>query len=289
MSRKRHVPKKKTLVDIIIPVHNRFDILQECFDAIPEALGNLEYHIYVYDNGSERLEADAFYDPLDKTKVFITRSGENIGFPQACNTAFRKGRSPLVFFLNSDVVLEPDSVDKLVRKMDDPKVGVAGMKLLFPTAEASSLMGLDLKGRPPQSLQHIGLISNIRGHVGHAMSGWSADHPKVNKVSTWDEKRKYFKDPLAVTGAALMTRRKLFSQVGMFWDGYGAGTWEDVDFCMTIKEMGLRIVVVPEAVGTHYTGATATKYNIGFPMGRNYQLFLLRWREKLKQTDLDVL
>lgn len=290
MSRKRTPTKKRvTLVDIIIPVHNRFDILKDCIEAIPAALGNVDYHIYVYDNGSERLDADAFYDPLDKANLSITRSGTNIGFPRACNTAFRKGRAPLVFFLNSDVVLRPGSVVKLAETMSDLKIGIAGMKLLFPTVDEIAQAGLDLAGRPAQSVQHIGLVSNIRGHVGHVFSGWSADNPKVNAVSTWDEETKRYKDPLAVTGAALMTRRKLFSQAGMFWDGYGMGTWEDVDFCMTAKEMGARVMVVPEAVGVHYTGATAMKYNIGFPMGRNYQLFLLRWREKLKQTDLDVL
>ena len=90
-------------------------------------------------------------------------------------------------------------------------------------------------------------------------------------------------------GAALMTRRQIFSAAGMFWEGYGKGTWEDVDFSMAVKEMGKRVVAVPEAVGTHYTGATATQQNTGFPMGENYQKFLLRWRAKLKQTDIDVL
>jgi len=242
--------KLKPLVDILIPVHNRFDILKDCLDAIPEALGDLPYHIYIYDNGSERLDADEFYNPLDKTTLSITRNGTNLGFPKACNTAFRKGRSPLVFFLNSDVILEPDSVDKLVRSMDDPNVGVAGMKLVFPTTEQLIQTELVTDGRPPQKLQHIGLVSNIRGHVGHVFSGWDANHPKVNKVSTKNEDGT-FKDPLAVTGAALMTRRILFSHAGMFWEGYGSGTWEDVDYCLTIKEMGKRIMVVPEAVATH--------------------------------------
>lgn len=280
MSKKRVRTKKlKTLVDIIIPVHNRFDILKDCLASIPEAMGKIEYHVYIYDNGSERIEANTFYDPLDKTRLSITRSNVNLGFPKACNAAFRKGRSPLVFFLNSDIVLEPGSVDKLVRKMDDPAIGVAGMKLIFPTFEQLAEAELPLDGRPAGKLQHIGLVSNIRGNVGHVFISWDADHPKVNAVS----------DIMAVTGAAMMTRRKLFAHLGMFWEGYGLGCWEDVDYCLTVGEMGGRVVAVPEAAAAHYTGATAMQNNIGFPMGENYQKFLLRWREKLKQTDIDVL
>lgn len=285
MGRKRSAKKKiRTLVDVIIPVYNRFDILKECLDSIPEAFGTVPYHIYIYDNGSNRLDADDFYDPLDKTNINITRSMTNLGFPKACNKAFRKGRSPLVFFLNSDVVLNPMSADKLVRAMDNPEIGIAGMKLLFPTEEQTAKAQLDVRGRLPQTLQHIGLVSGIRGDVYHVFSGWNPDHPKVNAVSSTPEK-----DPMAITGAALMTRRGLFSKLGMFWEGYGTGTWEDVDYSLTVNEFGKRVIVVPEAIATHYTGATAAFYKIGFPMGENYQKFLLRWKGKLKQTDLNVL
>ena len=289
MGRKRNLPKKiKPLVDIIIPVFHRFDILDDCLKAIPAALGTIPYEIYIYDDGSERLEANAFYDALDKTQLSITRSGTNKGFPTACNSAYKKGRAPLVFFVNSDVILEPGSVDKLVRAMDDPNIGIAGMKLVFPTGEQLTKTNLVADGRPPQKLQHIGLVSTINGKVEHVFSGWDANHPKVNAVSTENDDGT-FRDPLAVTGAALMTRRKLFAYAGMFWEGYGRGTWEDVDFSMTVKEMGKRVVVVPEAVATHYTNATAIQQKTGFPMGENYQKFLLRWKSKLKQTDIDVL
>lgn len=278
-NRKRREPKKKTLVDIIIPVLNRFDILHKCLQAIPDALGKLPYHIYIYDNGSDRLDADNFYDAQKFDNITVVRSMQNHGFPVACNTAFRRGRSPLVFFLNSDVLLHSMSVDKLVRAMDDPKTGIVGMKLVFPTEEQLYESGLNMGIRPAQKLQHIGIVANVRANFGHVFVGWDANHPKVNAVS----------DVMAVTGAALMTRRSIFSQAGMFWTGYSPGTWEDVDFCLIAKEMGYNVKVVPEAVGVHYTGATAEQHKLGFPMKENYQKFMLRWQNKLTQTDIDVL
>jgi len=120
------------------------------------------------------------------------------------------------------VVLEPGSINKLVRTMDNPDIGIAGMKLVFPTEKQLIAAELVTGGRPPQKLQHIGLASTVRGKVGHLFSGWSANHPKVNAMSK-ERKDGSFRDPMAVTGAALMTRRKIFSFAGMFWEGYGNG------------------------------------------------------------------
>jgi intein/homing endonuclease len=119
------------------------------------------------------------------------------------------GRSPLVFLLNSDVILHKDSIDKLIRVMDDPKVGVVGMKLIFP----DDVEGASIGARAFGKLQHIGLTTNIRAEVLHAFIGWSPDHPRVNAQ----------KEVFAVTGAAMMTRRLIWRRIGGFFEGYGMG------------------------------------------------------------------
>jgi len=278
MGKKYKKKIERTLIDIVIPVMNRFDILEDCLQAIPDALSPHPYQVYIFDNGSNASDANKFYSTIQDKRIDVHRSGQNLGFPKACNLGARKGRSPLVFFLNSDVILEPGSIDYCVRCMDDPSVAICGMKLVFPSNEEIIDAKLDMQARPAKKLQHIGIITNIRGQLGHAFLTWDADHPRVNAVS----------DIMAVTGAALMTRRKLFREAGGFDEIYGKGTFEDVDLALKMREMGYNVKVVPEAVGTHYTGATAEVFG-GFPMGENYQKFLMRWRSKLKQTDIEVL
>ena len=136
MSRKGRKPREpKPLVDIIIPVHQRFDLLEQCLNAIPDAAKDIPYKIIIFDNASPLEEADKFYPTIDKS-IKIARSKQNVGFPRACNQGVHRGNSPLLFFLNSDVILEPESIDRLVRVMDEPKVGVVGMRLIFPTEHA---------------------------------------------------------------------------------------------------------------------------------------------------------
>jgi GT2 family glycosyltransferase len=272
MARKKRRSKElKPLVDIVIPVHRRFDLLQRCLDAIPKAAGKILYRIYIYDNASPKEEADEFYYSLDRDLAKITRSKTNYGFPKACNQAARLGHSPLLFFLNSDVILDPGSMDKMVRVLDEPSNGAVGMRLIFP----SDLVGLNDQIRPAGKLQHVCLSVKINSEIYHPFMAWTPDHPRVMMQ----------REVFAVTGAALMTRRKLFSRAGGFPEIYGMGTFEDVDYCMAVREMGYNVMTEPEATGTHYTGATSEGYQIRYDLRNNQMTFLQRWGQKLEWWD----
>lgn len=267
------ISTSSSLVDIIIPVYQRFDLLGKCIQAIPDAANGVGYKIIIVDNGSPREEADEFYKQFG-SDIKIIRNKENLGFPKACNLGFHRSLSPLVFFLNDDVILQPNSLALLVNEMDDHKVGVVGMKLLFPD---ETDLPHDENTRPSGKVQHVGLATNIRAEVIHQFLGWSSDHPKVNAM------RKVF----AVTGAALLTRRQLYIKVGGFPEIYGLGTWEDVDYCMSIGKLGYNIVVNTQAIGIHHTGATAEKYKIGYPLQQNRMIFMQRWANSLGWSEID--
>jgi GT2 family glycosyltransferase len=263
------------MVDVIIPVYGRFDILQKCLVALPQAMGEVPYKLYMIDNASPKEEADDFYRQF-QYPITIIRNKENMGFPRACNLAAKRGTSPLIFFLNSDVLLEPFSIPLLVKEFDEPNIGICGMKLLFPPEVES--VKLNPAIRPANKIQHVGLMMNIRRELFHIFIGWDANHPKPNSMRT----------PLAVTGAALMVRRSLFTKVGYFNEVYGLGTMEDVDLCMAIRELGYNVVVNTKASGIHYVGATAETYKIPYNLVFNNMMFLQRWANKINWDEYKV-
>lgn len=275
MSKRKRNKKKvnKTLVSVIIPVYRRFDLLTQCLDAIPEAFGDIAHEVIIVDNASPLEEAKPFYEKYPQHR--IVRNKENQGFPRACNRGANMATSPLIFFLNSDVILMPGSGDLLVRAMDDPKIGVVGMKLMFPEEDTTKkgLMG------PANTIQHVGLSTTIHGDFAHHFIGWSKDNPRPNKV----------RDVYAVTGAALMTRKALFRQLGRFYEGYGMGTWEDVDYSLAVRDLGYNVIVEPKAEGIHYTGATSREYDLYHPLKQNKLVFMQRWQPKLMWTEWNVL
>lgn len=276
-----------SLLDIIIPVRGRFDLLEKCLESIEPAFPEIAYNIIIIDNASheeavpEHALVNDFYNAMTfkYPGLIVLRQKENLGFPRACNVAVRRKTSPLIFFLNSDIILDPNSGLKLINKLDNPMVGIVGMKLRFASESDYVDARMNASIRPPGRLQHICLSVNYNGDIHHPFIGWDVDHPRVNVLTS----------VCAVTGAALMTRRNLFMKAGGFYEGYGMGTFEDVDLCMTVREQGHDIVAVPEATGIHYTNATMEQLKSGFPLQTNASVFKGRWGDKLLWWDYFVL
>lgn len=260
-----------TLIDIVIPVYNRFDILELCLASIPKAFKDLQYNIVIVDNKSDPQEASVFY-AKHSSEITLVRNPSNLGFPKACNIGSRRKASPLIFFLNSDVILDEGSGNILVTEMDDPTIGVVGMLLRFPEAD---LMGLRPDIRPPGKVQHVGLATNIRGEIIHPLISWGVTNPRVLRQ----------REVLGVTGAAMMVRRSGFVKAKGFNEEYGLGTYEDIDLCLVMRDLGYNIIVNTGATATHFVGATVEKYKVGYPMNINRLIFGQRWSNRLPYTE----
>jgi GT2 family glycosyltransferase len=74
-----------------------------------------------------------------------------------------------------------------------------------------------------------------------------------------------------------MTRRSVWSKLRGLDTIYGAGTYEEVDYCLRVRQMGGKIYVNTDAIAYHYTGATSEKKGQAFPVQINAMTFLSRW------------
>jgi GT2 family glycosyltransferase len=271
MSRKPRSKSKNPLIDVVIPTAGRFDMLTKCLEVIYREAQQVPLTISVVDIDSpaeERISNSQLFvyqaekDPAHNVTQFQTkRFTQNVGFPTGANDGAKMGRAPLIMFLNDDVELEEGAIQKVMDSFKDETVGIVGIKLLFP------LNSPDAKGRPAGKIQHIGLALNIRGEPIHPLVGWSPDNPKTQGN----------RDVWAVTGACLTVRRDLFQRLNGFDLVYGKGTYEDVDLCVKVKQAGKRIYMNADAIGYHYTGASAEKRREGFPLQQNLQIFQSRW------------
>ena len=250
------------------------DLIINCLNSIPNAAGDLPYQIIIVDNGSKQEEIKK-YREFGKgkfgDKLHILEQHRNLGFPAAINRGARFGYSPLLFFLNDDVILYPDSIKNLVKVMDDPTVGAVGMKLIFPKDSKDP-------NRPAGKIQHVGLSTNIKGDFIHNFVGWSPDSPRVLQI----------KESYAITGAAMMTRKNLFKQVKGFNEAFGMGTYEDVEYCLILRQMGYNIRIAQDAIGEHFVGATALDKKIQYPLQHNQMLLMEHTGNKLLYTEWEI-
>lgn len=259
----------RPILDIAILTAGRSDLFEKCVDAILLQM-KPDYKIHVYNNGSPSTHYEEIYKKLPEGSV-IKRGNQNTGFPAGANSAIRSGSAPLVLFVTDDIFVHEGAIDRLIRNMDNPTIGICGYKFLFPEDSTDP-------SRPAGKVQHIGLGINIKGEVVHPMMGWSSNNPKCN-IS---------RDVQAVTGASFIVRRSIFNKAGGFNPIYGIGYYEDVDLCLTIQSLGFRVFIDTLSVATHGVGQTFGQKNPNQPppnMQQNRGIFQNKWLGQLQWTD----
>lgn len=262
MSRKQknRKPARRTLVDIALLTAGVIEpaVFRKCVDAIAREMQTVESELHIMRNGDVP-ETRAAYDAVVPEYAKVKYSREDLGFPQGANRAIRAGTSPLVLFISDDIILDEGTLEKLVRRMDNPAIGLCGLKLIFPPDSPDP-------SRPAGRVQHIGHGIDIRGEITHPLMGWSPENPKCN-IS---------RELQSVTGAVFMVRRNVFLKAGGFFEGYGKGYFEDVDLNLRIRQMGHKIFIDTSATAVHYTGATFIKKNQPTNMQVNRMIMLQR-------------
>ena len=58
-------------------------------------------------------------------------------------------------------------------------------------------------------------------------------------------------------------------------------TFEDVEYCLKVRELGYNIRIAQTAIGYHWVSATAMKHGLGYPLSQNQNIFMSRMNERL--------
>ena len=186
------------------------------------------------------------------TKGFNFSEAINFGAQHASNS------SDYLLLLNDDTTAESkDPVTKLLELAQIDNVAAVGAKLTYPNGH----------------LQHAGIILLPSGPTHPYISKSGKDYGYFGATLT---PRNYS----AVTAAAMLVNKNTFNQVNGF-DTEFAKDFNDVDFCLRIREHGQRIAWTPYSHFTHHEGASLTRKTAD---PKEQQLFNDRWHTKY-QTD----
>lgn len=221
---------------IIIPVFNKAALTRQCLQTIrPTLEGAGEGEIIVIDNAS----SDETPEMLQEFPwVRVVRNEENRGFSGANNQGAALACGEFLVLLNNDIVAHEGWLARMLQTAREPGVGAVGARLLFPDG---TLQHAGVRMRP----NALGLAAFVAFHDMYRLAG---NFPEA--CGTYDLQ--------AVTGACLVTPRNLYEQLGGldegFWNGY-----EDVDYCLKVRDRGLRVVYDGRAVLTHYESQSGTQ------------------------------
>ncbi|MGH7013551.1 MAG: glycosyltransferase [Stellaceae bacterium] len=232
------------LVSIIIPTRDRLHLLKACVESLLAKTAYANYEIIVIDNDSTARDAREYLDLIEArrdeigSRVRVIRHPGVFNFSAMNNRAVQEdARGEYVCLLNNDTaIIDPDWLGEMMIHARRPEVGVVGAKLFFPN----------------NTIQHAGVIMGI---------GWGApaDHPYIGKPANtpgyWG-RLNAVQDFSAVTGACLLTRRALYEQVGGLDAGALHDNYQDIDYCLKVREAGYLVVWTPYARLMHESGVS---------------------------------
>lgn len=234
--RRRHpLRAEPPLVSVIIPTKDCTELLRRCVRSLRSITEYPALELIVVDNDSRTSDARDYLSELEHLPATrVVSYPHAFNFSAINNMAVRAAQGELVALLNNDVeIVEPEWLWEMVSHALRREIGAVGARLLYPD----------------RTIQHAGIILGINGTAGHAFrhlrSGAPGHMGRAQLVQNYS----------ALTAACLAIRRETYLKVGGM-DEQFAVAYNDVDFCLRVRALGLRNLYTPHATLIHHESKT---------------------------------
>ncbi len=230
------LPEAPPLVSLIIPTRNGLHLIQQCIESVLEKTTYPNYEILIVDNGSDDpATLDYFKGLAAEPKVRVLRDDRPFNYSALNNAAVKSAKGELVALLNNDIeVISPDWLSEMVSHALRPGVGAVGARLWYPN----------------DTLQHGGIVLGLGGVANHAhykaMRGMLGYFCRASLTQGFS----------AVTAACLVIRKLIYEKVGGLNETDLHVAFNDVDFCLRVREAGYGNLWTPFAELYHHESAT---------------------------------
>ena len=265
----RYEIAEKHKVSIIIPTKDKADVIGLCLESIFRLTDYENFEVIVLDNNSSE---ESFFSLMkeweekEPERFKVKRVEAPFNFSLLMNIGAKESEGEYLLLLNNDTeVLHADWITALVEQSQRNSIGVVGTRLIFPN----------------DTIQHAGVIVGL-GDV-------AAEHPFVG--TTREDLGHYYNlkavtNYSAVTAACFMVKKSIYNEVGGF-DEKLQVEFNDVDFCLKVKEAGYNNVYLPHVELYHYESISR-----GHPMktrasykrhDREVNYFRSKWMKYIKK------
>jgi GT2 family glycosyltransferase len=209
---------------IVIPTHNRLDLLKACLTSVCR-FAPAQSEIVVVDDAS----------PLDVGGVVAAfpgvrclRLAKRRGFCAAANAGIAATSAPIVELLNDDTEVSAGWAEAATANFDDPNVAAVAPLVLRPDGRIDSAGDSYDRGGFAQKIGH-----------GESIHRFALTRREVE----------------AASGSSAFYRRSMLEVVGGFPESFGA-YFDDVDLSCRLRRAGGTIVFEPASQVVHHGGAS---------------------------------
>lgn len=227
------IPEPAPLVSLLIPTRDRRSLTETAVRSILEKSTYTNFEILILDNGSVEAETLEFFREiqLEDRRVKVLAYDFPFNYSAINNFGARHAKGSVIGLVNNDVeVINPEWLTEMVSQCLRPEIGCVGAKLYYSN----------------DTVQHAGVILSLGGVAGHSHKHFPRNHPgyfhRLSLVQTLS----------AVTAACLLIRKEIFDLVSGLDEKNLKVAFNDVDFCLKVREAGYRNLWTPYAELYHY-------------------------------------
>ena len=265
--------KQKQSLEIIIVNYNSQFWLKKTLSTLKEFYldhTKNEVIVTVVDNGSTDDSLKMVNREFRWVKIIKLK--ENFGFAVANNAALRQTTAKYVMLLNSDVEFtQKSNLDHLLEFLEEkPKVGIITPRLEFTNGEIDPACH---RGEPTiwAAFTYFSGLATLFPSSS-LFSQYHLTHKNARTIHTID----------ACSGAALITRASLLSEVGLLDERFFMYA-EDLDWCKRFREKEYMVVYNPEVILIHHknkSGIKSTSQSIARKTRKHFYDTMLQYYDK---------
>ena len=222
------------LVSIIIPSKDHIDDLRIAVEPLMELSKYRNFEVIVVENNSTEAKTFEGYKDLQAKypNLRVITWQHPFNYSAINNFGVKEAKGDYLLFLNNDTeIVDEHLLEELLGQAMLPNVGAVGAKLYFEDG----------------TVQHNGVIIGHSGVAGHGMIGQPEGSDNYRMRTLFNVS--------AVTAACMMVPKHVFDEVGGFNEDL-AVAYNDIDFCLRIRDHGYEIVQNPFALMYHYESKT---------------------------------
>lgn len=227
-------------VSLIVPTRDQLPLLRTCLDGLLNSTDYPRLEILVVDNDSRHPDTLDYLRRQEEehSNLRVLRYPHAFNYAAINNWAAAQAGGDILVLINNDIeVLHPDWLKQMVAQMLRPGVGLVGAKLRWPNG----------------MVQHGGVVVGVYGLAAHV--GNTLIHSDPGYLGTNQLDRQFS----AVTAACMLVHRQLYQRLGGLQEHRYPITFNDVDFCLRVREQGYSVIWSAQAELVHAESASRGK------------------------------
>ena len=230
-------------LSVIVVSYNTADITLRCVMEVLNEFEGLSSEVIVVDNNSQDNTVELLGGLERLGKISIIEESKNLGYAGAVNSGVKKASGRYLLIMNSDVFIKKSrfkgNFSTIVEFFEQDAVGVIGFQQTFQDGSWQRSFG-----KFPSifnTLLETFFIPNVINKLKNMFHG---------RIPSYTRKVEY------IDGALLLTTKSVFEKIGGFDESYFFYV-EEVDFCYSLKKIGLKAIFYPFISIVHLRGESS--------------------------------